>query len=205
MSEQENDTGAEELDAAAIMTGLKMRAAAMGIKHSNNITIETLRKKINDVLEGDGKADEGDAALDTPVPVTSQAVDEEVPAVKMQTPRQMMLASAMALVRCRITNMDPKKKELQGEILTVANEYIGVVRRFVPFGEVTDNGWHVPQCIYDMMSERRFIQVKTKKVRGRIEPTYTDAREFSLEILPPLTPDELKTLIASQAAEGVVE
>ena len=108
----------------------------------------------------------------------------------------------MALVRVRITNLDPKKKDLPGEIITVANQYIGTVRKYVPFGEVTDNGYHVPQCIFKVLDSRRFLNIRTirdaKSGRIRVETNY--AKEFALEVLPQLTNEELNQLAANQAA-----
>ena len=43
--------------------------------------------------------------------------------------RQVMQKEQMRLIRLRITNLDPKKKDLPGEIFTVANKYIGTIRR----------------------------------------------------------------------------
>jgi hypothetical protein len=110
----------------------------------------------------------------------------------------------MKLVRLRITNMDPKKKELPGEIYTVANDVIGTIRKYVPFGEKTDEGYHVPYILYQMLKGRKFLSIRT--VRGangseRVEHTY--ANEFALEVLEPLTQDELNKLAAAQAAAGV--
>ena len=108
----------------------------------------------------------------------------------------------MRLVRLRITNMDPKKKDLPGEILTVANDYLGTVRKFIPFGEVTDNGYHVPYCLYMMMKERRFLNIRTTKKNGQIQVSSGWATEFAFEELPPLTQHELDRLAAAQAAAG---
>jgi hypothetical protein len=110
----------------------------------------------------------------------------------------------MKLVRLRITNLDPKKKDLPGEIITVANRYLGTVRKYIPFGEVTDNGYHVPYCIYTELQSRQFLNIRTIKDQrtgtNRIETTL--AREFALEILPPLTKEELDRLATSQIAAG---
>jgi len=110
----------------------------------------------------------------------------------------------MKLVRLRIQNLDPKKKDLPGEIFTVANEYLGTVKKFVPYGEVTEEGYHVPYCIYRMMDARKFLNIRTVKDRRtgieRVESTW--AKEFALEVLPQLTAKELAELANAQKAAG---
>lgn len=138
------------------------------------------------------------------------AKDEEQEPVtkkeKVKSLRQHLKETQMKLVRLRITNMDPKKADLPGEILTVANEYLGTVRVFVPFGEATDDGWHVPYCIYKMMEKRKFLQIRTIKDKrtGVNRPETNWVREFALEVLPPLTQDDLNKLANAQAAAGSV-
>jgi hypothetical protein len=117
--------------------------------------------------------------------------------------RELMIQQEMKLVRLRITNLDPKKKDLPGEIFTVANEYLGTQRKYIPFGEVTDNGYHVPWCIYQMMKDRKFANIRTiKSANGQSRTETSLAQEFALEVLPPLTPRELEQLATAQAAAG---
>jgi hypothetical protein len=113
----------------------------------------------------------------------------------------------MALVRCRIQCLDPKKKDLRGEIFTIGNEVLGTVRKFVPFGEVSDGGWHIPYCIYKMMLNRRFVNITMVKERGTGRETVRTAmaKEFAIEVLPPLTPREIARLATAQAAAGSVD
>lgn len=125
--------------------------------------------------------------------------------VKATTVRQRLLLDAKKLIRCRITNMDPKKKDLQGEIITVANGIVGTVRKFVPFGERTENGWMIEQFIYNMLSKRKFLQVRVRIVNGRevVESKYV--KEFAIEILPQLTPAEINQLATAQLAAGSLD
>lgn len=182
------------------LTILKQRATLMGVKFSNNISVETLRAKIEAHVSEEETV--GEAELN---PLAGD-VAGAVPASKM-TMRQQLMAEQLRLVRLRITNLDPKKKDLPGEILTVGNEYIGTVRKFVPFGEVTDDGYHVPYILYKLLENRRFLHIRTVKDRrtgkDRIETQW--AKEFALEVLPPLTEEELKRLANAQAAAGSLD
>lgn len=202
-----NDNGTEELEGVQKpdeLGMLKQRARMMGITFSNNISVETLKAKIQEKM--DGKSDDAPKIdeLGDDNPPTLQDPEAPVPAPK-ETLRQKVKREGMKLVRCRIMNLDPKKKDLPGEIFTVANEYIGTVRKFIPFGEVTENGYHVPQCIFDMMKGRKFLNIRTYKDRRnnnqiRVEQNW--APEFALEVLPPLTKEEIAKLAAAQAAAG---
>ena len=178
---------------------LKARAKMIGLVFSNNISVDTLREKIRAKLE------DKESPEDKPVVGQVNAlVPEETPQAKTPTLREYMVNTQMKLVRLRITNLDPKKKDIPGEIITVANEYLGTVRKYIPFGEVTDNGYHVPYCIYTELESRKFLNIRTVKDprTGTNSVQSTMAREFALEILPTLTQEELARLAASQAANG---
>src|SRR6185312_8999598 len=106
------------------------------------------------------------------------------PKVKKQTLRQRIMAESMKLIRVRITNFDPKKQGLPGELFTVANEYLGTVKRFVPYGEATENGWHLPYCIYELLKEKQYLDIQIRKNRlGREEVHTRWVKEFGLEVL----------------------
>lgn len=194
---QEQDQGTDELAL------LKDRARLMGIDFSNNIGIDTLRARIAAKLADEEmpEDDEADQASGSSVNPLEPAVDPKL------TFAQQIHAKQLALVRIRVTCMDPKKADLPGEIFTVANEYIGTVRKYVPFGEATEEGYHVPYCIFRMMEERRFLNIRTvvdRRTKARsVQSSY--AKEFALEVLPPLTEKELAQLATAQAAAGSVD
>lgn len=175
------------------MTILKQRATMMGIKFSNNIGLEALRKKVADAQEGITEQEQAEVN-----PLATTTVQED----KLSMAQRIRLENTR-LVRVRIQNLDPKKKDLPGEILTVANDYMGTVRKFVPYGEATDNGYHIPYCIYKMLKNRKFLHVSVKKGRNgkeRVEQQWV--REFAIELLPQLTEEELKQLGQAQLAAG---
>lgn len=196
----ESNTEVEETPMADELSVLKQRAKLMGINFSNNISVETLRAKI------EAHVTEREASDEEQLNPLAGDVAGAAPVSKM-TLRQQLMEEQLRLVRVRITNLDPKKKDLPGEILTVGNEFIGTVRKFIPFGEVTDDGYHVPYVLYKLMENRRFLHIRTTKDKRtgkeRIETQW--AKEFALEVLPPLTEEELKRLANAQAAAGSVE
>ena len=185
---------------------LKSRAKLMGIAFSNNIGLDALKSKIEEHKQA------SEAKTQTQVPAQTNEQQPEVQTenqkkkAKTLSLRTHLQKEKMKLVRLRITNLDPKKKDLPGEILTTGNEYLGTVRKFVPFGEATDNGYHVPYCLYEMMRDRKFLSIKTRKgPKGQTIVEQQMVREFALEILPPLTEVELARLSAAQLSSGGVE
>jgi len=198
-----------QLDPAAEKEVLMNRARMMGIEFSNNIGIDTLRQRINAKLDESDEEDEPDyeEVAEVEEPVVTNALTGEPANARKKTLRETIHDEQMKLVRIRVTCMDPKKKDLHGEVFTLANEYLGTVRKFVPFGEVTDNGFHVPYCIYTMMEERRFLNIRTIKDprTGRDEVQSNYAKEFAMEVLYPLTPHDLAQLANAQAAAGSID
>lgn len=156
------------------------------------IDIASLEQLLSQARAAQGKSEVGvNANYDAKAPVASTPVSQ----------RQKMVREQMRLVRCRITNLNPSKKDLPGEIFTFANRILGAVRKYVPYGEATENGYHVPFCIFTQLKEREFVSIKTRKdSRGRTIVETGMAREFAIEELPPLTEIELARLAAAQAA-----
>ena len=182
MSEELNDLEPEsELDV------LKERATALGIKFSNNIKVEILREKINAKLE--------DAAV---VKESQQSLNDL---------RKKMIAEETKLIRIRLQVMNPAKRGWRGEVITVVNNFIGTVKKFVPFdSRFYQHGYHVPNCIYKVLKERKYQSLSTyKDEKGREVPQKDLVPEFSIEVLPQLTPAELKQLAKEQQAGNRID
>jgi hypothetical protein len=202
---------------------LKQRADLLGVTYSNNIGIETLRKRVEDAMAGNPQDPEPESAeaaipsmenltadLTAQVAASSPVIAKGLnPLVQDEAPvqskpislREHMRLTQLKLVRVRIQNLDPKKSNLPGEIFAVANEYLGDVKKYIPFGEVTDNGYHIPYCLYKMLKNRRFLNVRERKDRdGKIHVETSWVKEFALELLPDLSPEELKQLATAQIA-----
>lgn len=204
------DEQADDLPQVDELIMLKQRATLMGVKFSNNIGLDALKKKIEDHQSGEASAEaEAEVAAPAVNPLAQAGEDTaaaDAPVAKPKTLRQMLMEEQMKLVRIRVQNLDPKKKDMPGEVFTVANEYIGTVRKYVPYGEATDDGYHVPFCIYQMLKDRKFLNIRTgKDRRGRVKVEQGWVREFSIEVLEPLTTQELHTLAQAQIAAGSTE
>ena len=182
-----------DISEEAELAALKERAKMMGLKLSPKIGLEKLKAKI-------------DAKLNPPVEETIDP-GEETEIQRKARIRKTQRLEQLVLIRCRIANLNPSKRDLRGEIFTVANKYVGTVRKFIPYGEATDNGYHIPQIIYEQLKTRKFLQVNTRNDRSAGNQIVVDQRwvpEFSIEVLPQLTKEELDKLAASQSAAGGV-
>lgn len=165
------------------LSALKARADLLGISYHPSIGLEKLRDKVNAALAS-GEQSEGSVK------------DEAAERIELQN-------KAAELVRIRVTCMNPAKKEWEGEIFTTGNSVVGTFKKYVPFN--ADEGWHVPRIILEMIQQRQcqiFTTVKSKNgvaVRqGKL------IKEFAVEILPPLTEEELKDLAQRQAMAGSI-
>ena len=120
---------------------------------------------------------------------------------KRETERQRrarLFKESSKLIRVRITNMNPNKKEWEGDIYTVSNSLVGTFKKYIPYDN--EEGWHVPQIIVNHLKERQcqvFYTVKNNKGakirKGKL------IRELAIEILPDLSVDELQSLAQRQA------
>ena len=180
-TEQELDEAAQL--AAAELENLKVRAEKLGVKFHPSISADKLREKIK-AAQADGKGEVAPKAEDT-------AENPELKKLRLKR-------EALKLVRVRITCMNPAKKEWEGEIITVANNAVGTVKRYVPFNN--EDGWHVEHILLEQLRERQCqIFVTEKDSRGNKVRKGKLIREFAIEVLDPLTEEELAELAQRQA------
>jgi hypothetical protein len=169
------------------LTLLKERAAIMGIQYHPSIGVDKLREKVT-------------AALKDPSEPEEQAVEQaetSAPETKAQA-HMRFRKEASVLIRVRLTCMNPAKQKWEGEIFTVSNSVIGTMKKFIPFH--AEEGWHIPQALLNIIQERHYQAPYTERgTKGQEIRKYKMAKEFSIEILPPLTVEEMKDLATQQA------
>lgn len=175
------------------LTVLKARADKMGISYHPSIGVDKLKEKIKAALS------------DEPVEAVEDEVAETVTEVKVKKKSKGELKKeASKLVRIRVTCMNPNKKEWEGEIFTVSNAVVGTFKKYVPFN--TEEGYHVPHIIYEQLKERKCQIFQTvRDSRGNKSRKGKLINEFSIEMLPPLTPAELQELARKQAMANSVD
>lgn len=168
---------------------LRERLAKMGKVTSPNASLTTLKKQYEEMLEGKNQ-DENQKDNNTSSGSKAKTYDE-------------IYKENMRLVRCRIVNLNPANKDLHGEFYTVANNVLGKVTKYVPWDEAGES-YHIPYILYKYLKNKKFMQFKQSR-KGKSNQLTVEAQwvpEFNIEILPPLTKEELQELAAQQRAGG---
>ena len=188
------DTQEDEVVVQDELDALKARANLLGVKFHPSISLEKLREKVNAAVTSDGAATSEEEAKD-PAEPKQETIGEK---------RKRLKTEALKLVRIRLTCLNPAKKEWEGEIITVGNSLIGTVKKFVPFN--ADDGWHVPHVIYQQLKERQCqVFYTATDARGNKVRKGKLIKEFAIEVLPPLTKEELDELARRQAMAKAID
>ena len=182
------------IEAPDELTTLKARADLLGIGYHPSIGLTKLKEKIAQAL---AEEDEG-SAPQVPSASATEVVESE------GQRKQRLKKDAAALLRIRLTCLNPAKKEWDGEIITAGNSTVGTFKKFIPFN--APDGWHVPRIIYNQLVQRECqIFVSVRDGRGNMTRTGKTIREFAVEVLPPLNQDELDELARRQAMAKAID
>jgi hypothetical protein len=209
MSDESQVEGTENEEAAieepSELDTLKARAKLLGIKHHHNIGVAKLKALIDEHMnpkkEEPAKEAPKAAAKPAPGPVDTSKYDP-MAAMSPAQKRRYKKSEASKLVRVRVNCMDPDKKEYDGEILSVGNRSFGTIKRYVPYN--SEEPTHVEQMILNFMRERKCTVMRTVTENGRKVQRKALIPAYSIEVLPPLKPDELALLRKTQAARDGV-
>lgn len=175
------------------MKALKAEADSLGIKYHVAIKEETLEERIalhkreaEDMIAVD-KKEEKEKEESQKKPVQS-AMAPESDAMKAAK-------EANKLIRCTIAPMNPQERDLSFRMFDCGNKYTGKIAKVIPFNKP----WHVPQMILDFIKEQRFLTARmTRTETGKEVMQQNWAPSYAVNILDPLTNDELKHIAASQ-------
>lgn len=190
------------------LTTLKNRADLMGIKYHPNSKAKSLKAKIEAKLALTEPTDTipdvapitGELMPPTPEKKRTWLTHDEF---LKETGRTTRL-SLNRLVRVRVSCMNPNKREWEGEIISVGSAKLGTFKKFVPFNN--EEGYHIPFIIYTAMKERQYTSYRTVKgPRGEKIRKGKLVDEFNIEVLDPLTPQEIKDLSQRQAASQAID
>lgn len=226
-------TASEVIDAVQTATSiepLRKLAKDMQVPFSGNTGIDTLRGKLvahlnkflmsspqsqsqfdEPDLSGSDDEEEEPIQVNRPVKAAKPKVDllnvdpSTIEDVNLR--RQAIRAQALRLVRVKIQNLDPNDASLSGAIISLQNKYTGKVAKYVPFGEESENGYHIPWMLYEHLKQWKFpLRKEVKGGRFGVK-TYKTVmvNKFAVEILPPLTMQELKELASHQRAAQSID
>ena len=183
------------------LTSLKTRANTLGITFHPRIGLEKLKAKIDAKMNGEPEVNS------TPAPVAATDQREMHTIIKKETKQQFAARKrkeAARLVRVNVTCMNTSKKDWEGELFTVSNSVVGTFKKYVPFN--TSEGWHVPNIILNFLKERKCqVFYNAKGLRGEKIKKSKVIKEFSIDILDPLTIEEMAELGQRQAMSGSIE
>lgn len=193
-AEHDNDT--PSVDVTDELAKLKARADMMNIEYHPKIGLDKLREKINAHLNS-----EAAPVVKTEVALTKTAATEAKATPAEETEgqrRQRLMDEAGKLVRVVVSCKNPAKKEWPGQLVSSGNSLVGTFTKFVPFDN--EEGWHVPHIIFQQLKAAEYQSFYTEKTkngvsvrRGKLQ------KEFAVEVLDPLTPEELHDLAQRQA------
>lgn len=170
------------------LTALKARADMLGLTYHPSIGVEKLREKVNAALAPPAEEIQPVAATEETLPARNARMKKE----------------AGKLVRIRVTCMNPAKKEWEGEIFSIGNAVVGSFTKYVPFN--TEDGWHVPAMLHQMIADRQCqVFYTVTDSRGNKTRKGKLIKEFSVEVLPPLTAEELHDLAQRQAMSNSID
>lgn len=180
----------EQITPEMLRESLIAEANTLGIKFQANISNERLQERIK--MHREELAEKAEQA--EPVETTTASRTAQIQ------------KEAKKLVRVRITLLNASKRQLGGEFVTGGNSVIGRVTKFIPYdSKYYVNGYHIPQIIYNILKERKFMVPVYERKNG-IENTHFEASpEFAIEVLPQLTREELAALAKEQSMAGSVE
>ena len=201
MSELENKLNdLSEQETVETLKDLKAQADLMGIKYPANAGV----KKMVELIDEHKKNLEEE---NTEAETTSDQITSEKPRTNKIGD---IMDEALKLIRVRVTVNNPSKQSREGEIISAGNAVIGFVSKFIPYQPAFyENGYHIPKIILDAMKEMKHTRYPKKKDRfNATMDDYDNARlvpDFTIEVLPPLTEQELKELAEYQQANRTVE
>ena len=156
---------------------LKAQATEMGIQFHANIGVEALKAKI--------------AAREAEPPAEPLSENDRI---------RKMREDALKLVRVIVTPMDVLKKDYLGEILSVSNSVLGTVKKLVLFNEP----YHLPQILVDELREKKCQVFTSRKENNNLIREAKLINAYGIQVLPPLTEQELEDLRKSQLARSSV-
>jgi len=189
---------------------LKDQARKLGISFHPRMGAERLKKLINEHMQAKLEAPTGDYSttlgetVETPSGGSESATGPTGDKLYMTEDEYQKKSfgefkrNAGRLVRVRVTCMNPAKKNWTGEIISVGSNKLGTYKKFIPFN--LEEPYHVPWIIYEELKNRECRVVTTVKLpNGQEVNRYKLVKEFAVELLPPLTKEELHELKQRQA------
>ena len=187
MSQFDETTDQGEIPEQDERAALEARAKVLNISFHTNISTDKLRERVNAAISGTREEDSERPAKD----------ESDV------ARRSRLKKKASRLIRVRIHCNDPAKKDWPGEYITVGNNAVGTYRKYVPYNQ--DEPFHLPEIIVNALREKRVQVFATKKSKNGIPVRESKSiAAYAIEVVQPLTEEELAQLANSQMARNAL-
>ncbi len=181
------------------IASLKSRLDLMGVKYHHSLGIDKLQTLVAQGLEEASRPKEEQAIAPAFEPMDIEDVIETIGARRARLRRE-----AGTLVRIIVANMNPEKRDWDGDTYSVGNSVVGQYKKFVPFNN--EQGWHVPQIVVNHMLEKQCqIWVNKKNERGQKVKVGKLINELNVQILPALSQQQLDELGRRQAMNHSID
>jgi len=199
----------EQTEAKSELDTLKQRADLMGIPYHHRAGVAKLRELIAEHLLNPGKAKETQTEELSEEESTDSPKQYKATTEKLYLTEEEFRMSAQAderknanrLVRIRLTCMNPLKKAWPGEIISVGSARMGTFKKYIPFR--AEEPYHVPLVIYEELKTRKCrVGITVDGPNGQKVNRYKLINEFAVELLPPLSSEELRRLAQRQAMKA---
>lgn len=148
---------------------------------SSNSSVDTIIKKISE-FENNVK----------------QLNEKNFVTTDLSTKNDSLEKQANKLIRCRIVCHNPAKNKIGGEIISVGNSVIPEQRKFIKY----DTPYHISQLMYNVLKEKTFTRFKTVNTQKEKTQKAFQAKEYAIEILPPLTSEEFEAIRQRQLLDN---
>lgn len=112
---------------------------------------------------------------------------------------------ALRLIRVIVRPNDPLKQESTGDIFTIGSSVVNngrAIKKYIPYNN--EEGWHIPNIIYQNLKAAKCQVFKREKRDGEDVMVPHMIRAYNIEVLDPLTPEELKKLADRQKAHNTL-
>ena len=163
-----------------------------GITNGSDISVSSKGKTAEQLAEEMGVTMLTDADI----------VDFQYNGVELEGLRK---AEANKLIRVIVRSNNPLKRDHAGDIFTVGNRKLNngkAIKKYIPYNN--EEGWFIPNILYEhlLAAECQIFKKAVRNGQEFMEPQ--NIKAFNVEVLPPLTDDEVEKLRVKQKATGSI-
>ena len=114
-------------------------------------------------------------------------------------------AEANKLIRVIVRSNNPLKRDHAGDIFTVGNRKLNngkAIKKYIPYNN--EEGWFIPNILYEhlLAAECQIFKKAVRNGQEFMEPQ--NIKAFNVEVLPPLTQEEIDKLAIKQKATNSI-